>query len=260
MMTNLYICKNCKSEFKRYGITPGVFCCLGCKAEWQRNQKEYDYAWLYQRYIVEGLGTYQIAKLVNRDPKRVYEWLIGYGIPIREREWSVETGIQPFHDKDWLYAEYVEKSRSANDIAHQFEVTEGNILHFLRKFSIERRTISEARDVKYWGVSGTDNPMFGRTGENAPNWKGGSTPERQAFYQTEEWQVASREIWKRDEGFCQRCGIHANHAEAMHIHHIVSFAVAELRAEVSNLILFCSDCHRWVHSLKNVDKEFIQEL
>lgn len=42
-----------------------------------------------------------------------------------------------------------------------------------------------------------------------------------------------------------------------HIHHIVSFAVKGLRAEVTNLALLCVACHRYVHSKRNVDREYL---
>ena len=33
----------------------------------------------------------------------------------------------------------------------------------------------------------------------------------------------------------------------------------EMRADENNLILLCVDCHRWVHSNENIDKEYIGE-
>jgi predicted HNH restriction endonuclease len=47
--------------------------------------------------------------------------------------------------------------------------------------------------------------------------------------------------------------------QAFHVHHIVSFQVAELRAVVSNLALLCAACHRWVHSAANVDRAFLPD-
>ena len=252
-------CEWCGKEIKRKGNRPGRFCSLTCKGEWQKTQKPVDKDWLYQKYVVEGLGTYQIGKLVNRNPKQVYEWLIGYDIEIRKRDWSIESGTQPFHDRDWLYDQYVNKELSAQEIASQFDVTEGLILFWLRKHDIERRTINEARDVKYWGLPGEVNGMFGRRGEKSVNWKGGCTPERQAFYATPEWAEAVKVVWRRDDAKCQRCGAHADHNRLMHIHHIVSFAVKELRAEPSNLVLLCAQCHRFVHNPKNVNREFMKD-
>jgi transposase-like protein len=255
-----YTCKKCGETFNRRGKKPGVFCSLECKANWQRDQKPYGKEWLYQKYVTEGKSTYQIAEIVERNPKQVYEWLKGYGIPMRERKWDTKSGAQPFHDGEWLRREYIEKQRSAGEIAEQFGVTDGNVLFFLRRFKIERRDISEARSVKHWGASGEDNPMYGKRGEDVPNWKGGITPERQAFYSSLEWIEASKEVWARDKGICQRCGEKREEKRGMHIHHLVSFAVVELRADPDNLTMLCCDCHYWVHSLRNVDKEFIIDV
>ena len=46
-------------------------------------------------------------------------------------------------------------------------------------------------------------------------------------------------------------------ANDLHIHHIVSFADTDLRAEVSNLVLLCVKCHRFVHSKNNITQEYL---
>jgi len=95
-------------------------------------------------------------------------------------------------------------------------------------------------------------------GEENPHWKGGITPERQAFYTSREWAEACLFVWNRDKATCQRCGKKKiNNDEEFHIHHIISFSQKELRAEPNNLILLCGDCHRWVHSAKNMNNEFL---
>lgn len=44
-----------------------------------------DKEWLRQKYIVEGLSTYQIAKMIGRDPKSIYAKLKDFNIPTRPR-------------------------------------------------------------------------------------------------------------------------------------------------------------------------------
>jgi predicted HNH restriction endonuclease len=44
-----------------------------------------------------------------------------------------------------------------------------------------------------------------------------------------------------------------------HIHHLRSFAFAELRAIPANLVLVCEACHHFVHSRENVDRELLPE-
>ncbi len=38
----------------------------------------------------------------------------------------------------------------------------------------------------------------------------------------------------------------------------MSFQVRELRTVLTNLVLLCADCHRWVHSNANTDREFLE--
>lgn len=165
---------------------------------------------------------------------------------------------RPYWDKEWLETEYA-SGRSANDIAQEFGITEAAILFWLRKHGIPRRTMSEIRAETYWGSSGPDNPMYGKRGPEASNWKGGCTPERQAFYSSKEWAQACQTVWKRDNAQCVRCKRSAKDI-TMHVHHIVSFAVEHLRADPENLVLLCEDCHRWVHSKENADNEYRKEV
>ena len=167
-----------------------------------------------------------------------------------------------FWDKDWLYNEYVVKKRSSGDIAKDFAVTDASILFWLNKHGIKKRDVSQARECKIWGSSGSDNPMWNRKGELNPRWKGGVTPERQSFYVGQEWKDACSRVWKRDGATCQRCALQKKDSPDVpfHIHHIVSFSDKDLRAEPSNLLLVCEPCHLWIHSKKNKNNEYIQEI
>lgn len=231
-------CKFCHKEIIRPGTKPGIFCNLNCKGQWQQTQKPVDKEWLYQKYIVEGLGTYEIGKLVERDPKRVYEWLIGYGIPTRTQHDSI-----------------VSLNKRGDTRKKRSKKAKGRILT-----PAQKQKLSKARTGKHYpNLQGANNGMFGRKGELHPNWLGGLTPERQALYSSQEWKQASEIVWKRDKGTCQRCGKkYRRKATSFHIHHIKSFSLyIELRTEPGNLVLLCSDCHHWVHSNQNTNKEFI---
>ena len=168
---------------------------------------------------------------------------------------------KPFWNSEWLFDEYVNKKRSAADIASQFGITETAILFWLKKHNIPRRSMQEIRSQKHWGLSGETNGMYGRTGISNPRWRGGVSPERQALYSSQEWAKAVRIVWKRDKRVCQRCGNVWNSVNGlvMHIHHIVSFAIKEKRTDPNNLILLCEGCHRWVHSKQNTNGDFIKE-
>lgn len=165
---------------------------------------------------------------------------------------------KPFWDKKWLYNEYIIKQKSSKEIAREQNCHRNNILFWLNKHNIKTRDISEARKVKHWGAEGPDNPMWNKKGELNPNWKGGISKERQAFYSSQEWKKVCSTIWKRDKAICQRCGQKFNSDIPFHIHHIKSFKDKNLRAEPNNLILVCEICHHWIHSKSNKKKEFIK--
>jgi hypothetical protein len=184
---------------------------------------------------------------------------------IKGKRYSPETEFKkgehwrprkPYWDKEWLRREYEDNFRSANEIAEQFGITEAAILHWLRKHKIPRRDMTEIRTEKHWGLSGEQNGMYGKRGEEVPSWKGGVTPERQAFYSSMEWKKVRKAVYKRDKYRCQRCG---TKDKILHVHHIVTFANRELRADVDNLVLLCIDCHHFVHSADNINKEYIGE-
>jgi len=129
----------------------------------------------------------------------------------------------------------------------------------MKKHKIKGRNISDARKIKTWGTLGKLNGMYGRTKSKNPNWKGGVSPERQQFYSSEIWKKLAIDVRKRDNYSCVRCGVKKDGNESLHIHHLRSFAIKKYRLQKSNLILLCKKCHNWVHSNKNIKKEFIIE-
>ena len=164
---------------------------------------------------------------------------------------------KPYWDKEWLLNEYIKKKKPAKQIAKEQGCKENNILYFLDKFKTPRRDMKVIRAEKYWGLKGETNGMFGRKGEENPHWKGGITPKRQAFYSSLEWNMVCQKVWRRDKATCQRCEKKKTNTDEFHIHHIISFSVEKLRLDLDNLILLCKDCHHFVHSTENKNKEFL---
>jgi hypothetical protein len=156
----------------------------------------------------------------------------------------------PYKDPDWLRREYADKQRTADDIARDFGVNGKTIVHWMRLHGIPRRSQAESLRIS-GGAKGASNPA----------WRGGTTPERQRTYKTQEWRDVVKAVYARDNYRCVRCGHHQDHAEhALHAHHIAPWAKApELRTDMDNLVTLCARCHRWVHSKRNTKGEYLRE-
>lgn len=80
---------------------------------------------------------------------------------------------------------------------------------------------------------------------------------------SDEWKESVKAVWARSDAKCERCG--KDHRtidrkiESFDIHHIISFQVREYRTIISNLVLLCEPCHYFVHSRKNVNREFLEK-
>lgn len=227
-------CAECGISLTRRNNRTIHFCCLDCKADWQRRAKPVSEEWLRVKYLDEHLGCGEIATIVKRDPKSVWNWLKDLGIQTRKRGMDVRQQIQKGQ-----------------------RLALGNRLTQRHKDQLRAARKRDGRiPALVNGVHWTK--AYGRHGAT---WKGGITPERQAFYATPEWADAVKAVWRRDDAYCQRCGLDhrsiQRDVERFHIHHIDSFMIRDRRAASDNLVLLCDKCHRWVHGKKNIEKVFI---
>lgn len=95
-------------------------------------------------------------------------------------------------------------------------------------------------------------------GENNPNYKGGVSPERQCLYASRMWNEIKKNIFERDEYKCKRCGDTGTIKNySLRIHHIIPFEVEATRLDIDNMVLLCRNCHKFVHSKKNLNNEFL---
>lgn len=240
-------CKWCDNEIVRGGNKSGVFCNRECKGEWQRTQKPINRDELYDLYIIQNKSTYEIAEIVNRDSKRVWEWLKDYNIPTRTAGSTL----------------------SENTYGHK--IRKGLVTHPKRGVQVSQETklkISNTRKSRtYESLSGDKNSMFGVRGELSPNWKGGLTPLRQKIYSTDEWKNVRKLIFERDNYSCVMCNKYMSSIKRgnrkicnLAIHHIKPFSDDITKAcEEDNLVLLCHECHTWVHSKNNLEGLFIDK-
>jgi transposase-like protein len=154
----------------------------------------------------------------------------------------------PYKLQNWLIEQYVVKGRTVDSLALECGVNKTTVIAQMERFGIKRR---DAR-LAHKGV---------QAGEKNPAWKGGTTPERQQLYKTEEWKTLLKTVYARDNYTCQHCGrgtIGGKGLRSSVAHHIKSFAeYPDLRTEMTNLVTLCRECHLWVHSLENMTRKFL---
>jgi hypothetical protein len=221
-----------------------------------------DREWLNHHYNTLRLSTYELARLAEVDPKTAWTWLKKYGLNTRPRAWDNRPNpTRMYQDPEWLRREYVDRCRSTAAIGADFGLQAQTISYWLKRHGIPRRNAQEVRDTyTYRKLFGPENPMHGRQGAASVNWKGGTTPDRQALYNKQEWKDAVLLVWRRDDARCQRCATRREKRDdSYHVHHIRSFSTyPELRCDPSNLVLLCGPCHRWVHSRNNREGQFLE--
>lgn len=239
-MTYEFDCENCGKHTKTRRAAdrlPPRFCSMKCRIEGKRNEPPvFTREWLHQKYIADGMGCREIGALVDRDAKTILYWLRKYSIPTRPRG-SDERQHFKKGSQNRLGIKHTEATKEKVGLA-----------------SRQRGQVPYLKDGKHYlsGVRGSANP----------SWKGGITPERQTFYRSDEWKAACKTVWTRDNATCRRCGrrkVNGDKSSQFHIHHIVTFANKELRADPDNLVLLCGPCHYFVHSGANTNREFLGE-
>ncbi len=232
-------CSYCGVPLVRHISKSGdYFCSTAHKAAWQVAQREalgFDREWLVREYIEKRRSTYDIAHEVGRDAKRVWEWLLHYGIPIRPRGTDYGQSFKKGQTSAFRGLRHTDANRA---VLRAIRIADGHVPYL--------------KNGKHW---------LHHEGAVSPAWKGGITPDRQVFYESDEWHEAVKKVWGRDGAQCCRCGKRHNEAlrrGTFHIHHVVSFMEKSLRASVDNLVLLCRDCHFFVHSKKNTGSEFLR--
>ncbi len=195
----------------------------------------FDPEWLRQKYEVEGLSTYDIGKIVGRDPKGIYVQLVRFGIATRPRGLNLKG-------------------------ADNFMSQPGAVNPFRghKHTAATKKTLSRKASISKPWLRGKANGMSGRTGATNPNFKDGSSPDRQRLYASGDGKDFLRAIYARDKYTCQRCGASKKGPRDLHAHHLKRWAGnPTLRFDASNVVTLCRTCHRWVHSTKNVSSEYL---
>jgi hypothetical protein len=168
--------------------------------------------------------------------------------------------------KDWLYERYIVDNLSSLKIAKLVGRTHTTILTTLKRFDIPIRTKKEANKNnggwnrgKHLSLKHRENVSKSKIGENNGNWKGGISDDGRSKCHTFWWKQILKQVYQRDSFKCQRCDSVWRKEYPLHAHHVKNWRdYPDNRFDFNNLITLCSKCHRWVHSKKNVNNDFIE--
>lgn len=232
-------------------------------------------------YWDEWLSTRDIAEKFDCNNTTILDWLERHGIEKRGKGCARE--YPELQDERFLRTHYVEQEKTANEIAdelgcgvsdvtgwlrkHGIAVTNGHIQELrdkdlLRELYVEQELSMAAigekldcdpRAVNKWlnrhGIE-TRKPGYGsHSGENNPNWRGGS---RQTKNYGETWPEQREKALERDGYECRGCGLsNEEHLEkysrSLSVHHVVPVDEYDDVADahtLENLVSACKSCHR----------------
>ena len=176
-----------------------------------------DKEWLYSHYIKQRLTCRHIAMICGCHPRTIHQWLINFGIPRRQ---GGIAGMHPSEREACL-------EKLCATLNKYRPTTKG------RRLSLEtRRKMSLARQ-----------------GSNAPNWRGGITPQNEIERRKVEYKQWRLAVYKKDKYICQSCGVKCSPKTGLHAHHIKDFANhKELRLDINNGMTLCRSCHNAITS------------
>lgn len=100
---------------------------------------------LYKEYIINKKSIYTIAKETNINHGTVWNYLVKYNIPIRNKKFN------QILTKKFLIKEYVKFRKSSTQIAKEIGCSAVTIWNYLIKYKIKIRTTAESR-TKYTDI------------------------------------------------------------------------------------------------------------
>jgi len=145
-MTIEVTCKTCGKKFhvRPYRVKRGkaLYCSLKCSHIGRRKIKDRN---IVIELYKKGLGSTRIARKLGVNPKTIKDILNREGIKLRS--WSEAQRLR-WKDspltKEILEDLYVKKELPATQIAKKFNVTPQTVYHKLKRYGIQRRSVSEA--------------------------------------------------------------------------------------------------------------------
>lgn len=248
-----------KMEWRQYlNLRGETYCCHECLKYRKKTRDENgklifvkipyrDKDWLYNEYISKDRNAKDIAKECGINLRTLREWISILNIPNKESKTKDLT-------KDILYDLYRVQHKSTNEIAKMYDITDGAVLYWLRKYDIPSFTTSEAVNIYLYEKGGlekareTQSTMENKIksscrqrGIAIEDFDGFATTEQHMARNNTYYKEWIKKVFQRDNYTCQCCGKRGGNLNA---HHLYNFAEYEnLRYEIDNGITLCPQCH-----------------
>jgi len=117
-----------------------------------------DENWLHQKYLIEELSSFEMAKMIGCEPGSIRYAMMKFGIPMRKlSDVKRKSKYSQLNSKGWLYEHYITNEVSLQKIADIIGdgCTSGAVYGALKRFCIAARSHSEVS-------KGEKNSFYGR--------------------------------------------------------------------------------------------------
>jgi len=240
------VCTICGVEFKRKKshVRESNTCSKPC-GDKQKAQRAYqrmcdtvgeDFkTWLYREYITNLKSTRQIAEVAygsSQNNSSIQRWLISCGIEARRGSEAVKTQWINNEERRALSAKQIVLNRTP-EVIERLKTT-------MRS--------SEYRLKQSKGKTGSNNGMYGVTGENHPQWNPDRTHEQRIKERkTLQYSNWRKSVYEKDGYKCKICG--DSTGGNLVAHHLHSYSKEPTRRyETTNGMTLCNNCHNLYHT------------
>lgn len=159
--------------------------------------------------------------------------------------WLKICGIEPRHGSEAVKTQWIDNDERRALSARQ--IVENRTPEVIERLKTTMRS-SEYRLKQSKSKTGSNNGMYGVTGEQNPRWDPQRTHEQRAIERkTNKDQPWRRAVFERDGYTCQCCG--DKRGGNLVAHHLNSYSkYKELRYDVDNGVTLCEECHKRYHA------------
>jgi len=214
------------------------------RREWLKeklDERLFDKKWLYCKYWIEGLSTYEIGLIIGCDRKTIQMSLKRYSIPRRSYSESLRGEMHHSFNKKKKQKRKRRNKKYVRSKEHIEKLREANLGR--HPSSETRRKMGDAhRGRHYIPKESRERLSKMRMGENNPNWNNGSSFEPYCPKFNDDFKEYVREKFDRE---CFLCGkTEKGNGKRLCVHHVNYNKNCGCEEDVScQFVPLCLSCH-----------------